>query len=254
VNRSLSVNVLFLECVASLKIQNFYFFYKYFYVFLSTNTEVFSQTAVSCHFKTIQDKMNVQKNILTTLLLMMTFFSCQETGNKREFWNDNKEDIKSSKLTQKFLIDYKSETYKIFIGDNYKSSDKTIDWSWTAFNDPDDKLDSTGIDAFLFLGEPLLKYNDDDWLPTLHIETDKNLIKKFSCSILFDLDETENAEINFLKLLSQDINQLQNDSLTKSLIVDHIYEKVTHDFIETFRLTKGKEFEYDKFEYTVKQK
>ena len=82
----------------------------------------------------------------------------------------------------------------------------------------------------------------------------KNLLKKFSCSILFDLAETENAEINFLRLLSQDINQLQNDSLIKALIDDGIYEKATQDFIETFELTKGKELEYDKFEYTVKQK
>ena len=185
---------------------------------------------------------------------MMTFFSCQETGRKRELRNDKKEEIKPSKLTQKFLIDYKSETYKIFIGDNYKSSDKTIDWGWAAMNDPDDKIDSTGIDAFLFLGEPLIKYNVGEWLPALQIETDKNLIKKFSCSILFDLAETENAEINFLRLLSQDINQLQNDSLIKALINDGIYEKVTQDFIETFELTKGKELEYDKFEYTVKQK
>jgi hypothetical protein len=198
--------------------------------------------------------MNLQRNILTTLLLIMTFFSCQETGNKSEPGNTNKENIKSPKLTPKFLIDYKSDTYKIFIGDNYNSSDKIIDWGWAAMNDPDDKIDSTGIDAFLFLGEPLLKYNDGEWLPALHIETDKNLIKQFSCSILFDLAETENAEIKFLRLLSQDIYQLQNDSLTKALIEDGIYEKVTQNFIETFKLIKGKELEYDKFEYTVKQK
>jgi hypothetical protein len=68
------------------------------------------------------------------------------------------------------------------------------------------------------------------------------------------LAETENAGINFLRLLSQDINQLQNDSLIKALIDDGIYKKVTQDIIETFELTKGKELEYDKFEYTVKKK
>lgn len=198
--------------------------------------------------------MNKLKNLITLLTLILTITSCQETQKKTSFENDSRTKSDSTELQQTLLVDYKSDTYKIYIGESYKISDKIIDWRWAALNDPDDKIDSTGIDAFLFLSEPLIKYNDGEWLPALHIETDKNSIKKFSCSILFDLAETENAEIIFLRLLSQDINQLQNDSLIKALINDGIYKKVTQDFIETFELTKGKELEYDKFEYTVKQK
>jgi len=198
--------------------------------------------------------MNKLKNLIILLTLILTITSCQETQKNTIFGNDGPKKSDSTEFQQTLLVDYKNDIYKIYIGENYKISDKIVDWDWAVLNDPDDKIDSTGIDAFLFLGEPLLKYNDAEWLPALYIETDKNLIKQFSCSILFELAETENAEINFLRLLSQDINQLQNDSLTKALIEDGIYEKVTQDFVETFKLIKGKELEYDKFEYTVKQK
>ena len=198
--------------------------------------------------------MNELKNLIIFFTLILTITSCQETQKKKSFENDCRTKRDSTELQQMLLVDYRSDTYKIYVGESYKKSNKIIDWHWAAMNDPDDKIDSTGIDAFLFLGEPLIKYNDGDWLPTLHIETDRNSIKEFSCSILFDLAETGNAEINFLRLLSQDINQLQNDSLIKAMINDGIYKKVTQDFIETFELTKCKELEYDKFEYTVKQK
>ena len=184
----------------------------------------------------------------------MTLSSCQENQKKADLENDSQTKNDSTELQKKFLVDYKIDKYKIYIGESYKISDNIIDWHWAALNDPDDKIDSTGKDAFLFLGEPLLKYNDDEYLPSLHIETDKNLIKKFSCSILFNLANTENAKIQFLRLLSKNIKQLKNDSLTKTLIENGSYEKETKDFIEIFRLTKGKELEYDKFEYTVKQK
>jgi hypothetical protein len=194
------------------------------------------------------------KNLIILLTLILTLSSCQENQKKADLENDSQTKNDSTELQKKFLVDYKIDTYKIYIGESYKISDNIIDWHWAALNDPDDKIDSTGKDAFLFLGEPLLKYNDDEYLPSLHIETDKNLIKKFSCSILFNLANTENAKIQFLRLLSKNIKQLKNDSLTKTLIENGSYEKETKDFIEIFRLTKGKELEYDKFEYTVKQK
>ena len=155
----------------------------------------------------------------------------------------------AAKLTP---VDYKSDTLKILINNNYKATDSIIDWQWATLADPDDKIDSTGIDAFLYLGESLIKYNNGEWLPALHIKTDKNIITSFTCSILFTLEDKPTSVDDFLKLLSIDIKQLKNDNIFSSIKNNGFYETTKNDCIETFKLTKAKELENDRFEYTIK--
>ncbi|MCW3075298.1 MAG: hypothetical protein JWP69_2367 [Flaviaesturariibacter sp.] len=150
------------------------------------------------------------------------------------------------------LIDYKSETLKISIGENYKVTDNIIEWRWAALADPDDKVDSTGIDAFLYLSEPLIKFNNGEWLPSLHIETEKNIIISFTCSVLFSLEEQSSSVDDFLKVLSKDIKQLNDDHIISSIKKKGFYETTRNGCIETFKLTKAKELENDKFEYTIR--
>jgi hypothetical protein len=102
------------------------------------------------------------------------------------------------------------------------------------------------------LDEPLVKHNNIEWLPSLHIETDKNFITSFTCSILFDLEDSSNATEKFLNLISKDIKKLEVDSIFNSIKTNGIYETRSNKFIETCKLTKGRELEYDKFEYTIK--
>ncbi len=152
----------------------------------------------------------------------------------------------------KKVVDYKSDTYKISLGDNYKISDKFIDWRWAAMNDKDGKLDSIGPNAFKYLGEPLLKYNSTVYLPTLDIETKGNFITSFSCSILFNLEESDKTGNKFLTLISEDIQQLSVNSIRNQIAAGRVYQIVTRDYAESYTLTKGKELEYVKFEYTIK--
>lgn len=177
--------------------------------------------------------------------------SCGQADNR--VVNETPEQNVGSRTPIKLkLVDYKSDTYKIFLGDNYKRSGLIIDWHWAAESDIDRKVDSTGKDVFMFLDEPLIKYNEGEWLPALHIETDNNIIISFTYSILFNLADTTNAENTFLEILSKDIKQLKKSEVVKVLTKQGIYETKTQDVIEVFRLTKGKGYEYDKFEYTVK--
>lgn len=198
--------------------------------------------------------MKESRNILTILLLVLTLTSCSEERQKYEKKSAKPNEVKSADLRHKLLVDYKKDTYKISVGDSFKASGKTIDWRWAALSDSDDKLDSTGKDSFLFLGEPLIKYNNGEWLPKLQIETDKNIITSFTCSILFDLADTTNAETTFLSILSKDIKQLQKNEVIKSLTDKGIYEVKTQGFSEAFRLTKGKGYAYDRFDYSVKRR
>lgn len=182
--------------------------------------------------------------LIRTIFILSILASCRQTDN-RATYKTSEQNISSTK--QK-LIDYKSNTYKISLGENYNKSNLIIDWSRGSEAD----IDSTGKDAFIFLGEPLIKYNEGEWLPSLHIETDNNVITSFKCSVLFNLADTTNAETTFLKILSKDIKQLENNEVIKTLIKHGFYEIKTQESSEIFKLTKGKEYDYDKFEYTVK--
>ena len=181
--------------------------------------------------------------------------SCREREKQTENKTTEQKTVSQTPNIKTTLVDYKSETYKISLGDNYKTNEKIIDWNWAALDDEDGKIDSKGKDAFLFLGEPLIKYNDGEWLPSLHIETDKNIITKFTCSVLFDLADSSQKETKlFLNILSKDIKQLQNRNIINALAEKGIYKKQSKEYFETFKLTKAREFENSKFEYTIELK
>lgn len=188
-------------------------------------------------------------HILTIFSLSVISISCSQANQKDKIANNEAMGQSASILT---LVDYKSDTYKISIGENYKVTDNVIDWGWAALADPDDKVDSTGIDAFLYLGEPLIKFNNNEWLQSLHIETDKNLITSFTCSVLFSQEGESSSVDDFLKLLSKDIKQLKKDNIISSIKTNGIYETTKNDCIETFKLTQPKKLENEKFEYTIK--
>lgn len=187
-----------------------------------------------------------------TIFALIFLTSCGQAEQQTTNQIDEQKVHSPNPTIKSELIDYKSDTYKISIGDNYKLSDKIIDWHWDAMADDDGIIDSTGMDAFKYLGEPLINYNEGEWLPALRISTDKNIITSFTCSVLFNLEENPLAVASFLRLLSNDIKQLKNDEIVKSLGTKGFYEINNADYVETFELKKGKEYEHDKFAYTIK--
>lgn len=178
------------------------------------------------------------------IVFSLMLISCRQSEKKNETQKTN--------VQKNLLIDYKSESYKIHLGDNYKLSDKNIGWKWDAESDENGVLDSTGKDEFMHLGEPLIKYNNGEWLPAMFIATDENNITSFTCSVLFFLHETPSAKADFLKIMAKDIKQLQNEEPAKSLINKGVYKISKQDYSEVFTLTENKGNGYDKFEYTVK--
>jgi hypothetical protein len=159
----------------------------------------------------------------------------------------------SNSLNSK-IVDYKSNSYQIALDENYKTTEKLKNWTWASEEDPDGRIDSTGSDAFLFLGEPLMQYNNQDWLPVLFIQTYNNRITSFTCSILFELADSTNAEMAFLQLLSHDIERLKNKDVLTALSQKGVYQIQNQNVIEELKLTKGQDLHLDKFEYTVRQR
>jgi len=189
--------------------------------------------------------------IIRTIFTLAVLTSYGQTDLQTVDETGRQKTVSLTPTIKPILVDYKSDTYKISIGDNYKISDKIIDWTWAALADDDGNIDSTGKDAFLYIGEPLINYNDGKWLPALYIETDKNIITSFTCSVVIDLQDNSSAIDNFLRLLSNDIEQLKNDDIIKSLKTKGSYEVSKTEYIEIFKLTEGKKYEYDRFAYTI---
>lgn len=152
------------------------------------------------------------------------------------------------------IVDYKSDKYHIALGENYKTTEKLINWTWASEEDLDGRIDSTESDAFLSLDETLVQYNNQDWLPALFIQTYKNRITSFTCSILFELADSANAEIAFLQLLSHDIERLKNKDVLTALSQKGVYEIQNENVIEELKLTKGQDLHLDKFEYNMRQR
>ena len=139
--------------------------------------------------------------ILTLCSLVATLISCTQTGQKDKNVSNKTTSRTEVKLA---LADYKIDSLKLSIGENYSVTDNIIDWHWAALDDPDDKIDSTGIDAFFYLGEPLIKFNNEQCLPSLYIETDKNLISGFKVQVEgWTLDD---SVLHHLKKLTDSIS------------------------------------------------
>lgn len=119
-------------------------------------------------------------------------------------------------------------------------------------NDEDGFIDSNGFDAFKSLGEKTLEFENVEILPCLDILCYKNRIIEFECSILFTMGNTHQSEMNFLRLISNDISRLKIDSVRNSIIKRGVYEIGTKNYIEIYKLTKRHEHGHDKFEYTIK--
>ena len=175
-------------------------------------------------------------------VIILSVFALLAGGCKQK----NNENLQAT--IKQVLIDYKSDTYRISLGESYEISKKLIDWRY----DFEENRDTTDKVAFLFLGEPLITYNNTEWLPALFIETNKNIITSFTCSISFTLDESENSIKDFLNIISKDIKRLQIDTVKKSIISDGIFEISAENYIETYKLTKRNGSAYDNFRYTIK--
>jgi len=178
--------------------------------------------------------------------VLTILFSCSQNATTKQKLVNYKSDT-----YKKISVDYKSDTYKILLGEHYKISNKVIDWHWDAMSSDHNEIDSTGKEPFFYMGEPLINYNENTWLPFIQIETEKNIITSFTCSILFVLDKNSRALDNFLKLLNKDIKQLKNEELVQSLKTKGYYKADRTDCVEVFEFIKAKKYGYDRFLYKI---
>ena len=194
----------------------------------------------------------MKEHLMLRLIIVLTVLaSCGETERMKVKEGEEQKNLGQKPLIEPCLIDYKSDIYKISIGEHYKKGYEKINWRWDGMADDDGSPDSTGRDAFLYLSEPRINYNGSECLPSLHISTDHNIITSFSCSVLFELDDVMNSDVSFLKILSKDIKRLRDKKVVDQLIKEGRYEIKTEKVIEVFQFTRGKDLDYDSFTYSI---
>lgn len=161
------------------------------------------------------------------------------------------QDTLASSNGKTVLVDYKSDTYKIAIGESYTISDQKIDWHWDHMADEGYPIDSTGQDAFLSTGEPLFRFKDGEFLPALFISTDRNIITKFSCEMLVDGIETSADAAGFLELMARDIQCLRQMEVSQALLKQGTYTRMREGCVETLELLRGDSTDFDHFSYSI---
>jgi len=178
------------------------------------------------------------KRILITLIFIASIFSCNlKKGNSNPV-----------------PIDYKVNKYGLMIGHTFNSINTPIDWTWAAEVDIDGKIDSTGMDSYMYLGEPLIRINGTDCLPALFIETKKDLITEFSCSILFWTENYSSSVEEVIKIIKTDIGLLNDSAVIKSLTDNSKYQREIENCIESIEISFDKKTGSGTFIYKIKNK
>lgn len=148
-------------------------------------------------------------------------------------------------------VQYKTDQYHIELGQHIDSSKQYIDWTWDAESDPDGLKDSSGVDTYMSLNEPLIRFNNSQWLPALFVSTTKNKIQHFSCSMLLQLDSDERNAREFLDLMSADIPALLDNAIVQELISKGIYQNQKDNSLEILQLELNDDSKYDRFNYKI---
>lgn len=177
--------------------------------------------------------------------------SCLQTEKESKKYTSDQKFETTTEPLKIIQSDFKKDQQYISIGENYHVTAHFIAWQWAALADDDNKIDSTGIDCFMYLGEPSIEYNNSSYRPALFIETESNIISSFTYSILFDLEDLPDSEENFLLMISESIQKLKTDSVRSQLIATGKFEVQADHYYEIYELKITEDSGFDRFVYRI---
>ena len=154
----------------------------------------------------------------------------------------------------KSLVDYKKITHNIKIGDNYNNTKNLFEWKWDHLNDPDGTQEKDGINSYLYFGEDLIEFDGNLWLPALFIETDKEIIQSFRCSISFLFENNDNlkkSKENLLDILSDKFVNLKDENIRRSIVESGNFLSENEGITEKFELIIKEDDGYHNFVYEI---
>jgi hypothetical protein len=193
----------------------------------------------------------MKKNIIYILSIFLTILtSCGDLMENTE--RDSSDKLKSKDILTT-PINYDFNNLRLRLNSSIDDTTSNIEWRWDYMNSDNGMPDTTGVDHYMNLSQPVFSYNGETTLPSLSITTDRKKITRFSSIIIFHLENGKSESIeNLLDSLAV-IDLLQDVKVRQSVIDSHNYKATNDNFEETIELQLSEEkYGYDRITYEIK--
>jgi hypothetical protein len=189
------------------------------------------------------------KTKYTTIILIVLSLltSC---GDLKEKTQSEKEQPRNTYVTP---INYDFDNLRLSLNSEIDDSISNIEWKWDYMNSNNGMPDTTGIDHYMNINQPVFSFNGETTLPSLSITTDRKRITRFSATIIFHLENEKPESIGKLLDSLTTIDILQNEKVRQSIVNNYKYKVKYADFEESVELEISKdEYGYDRITYEIK--
>lgn len=115
--------------------------------------------------------------------------------------------------------------------------------------------DSTGIEYYMNLSQPVFSFNGETSLPSISIITDHNRIIQFSVTTIFHLESTDIVGVTALMDSLSTIDLFKNEIVRQEMLKTSRFMHSTDSFEEEITLEFGEdEYAFDRLSYRIKSK
>lgn len=192
----------------------------------------------------------MKKPLVCIASLILTFLiGCSNVKEKVGKENSNKPDTQGILTTP---INYDFENLGLQLNGSIDNAASKVDWKWDYMNSDKGMPDSTGIDHYMNLNQPVFAFNGETTLPSLSITTDKKHIQRFSSTIIFHLENEKPESIGELLDSLTTIDLLQDEKVRQAVVEKGRYQATYDNYVETIELQiSDKEYGYDRITYEI---
>ncbi|MBR9917498.1 hypothetical protein GYB29_07420 [bacterium] len=193
----------------------------------------------------------MKTKIITILSIVLTLLtSCGDLNEKAV---EIQSDEHNSRVIFTTPINYDYDNLRLRLNSSIDDSISNIEWRWDYMNSDNGMPDTTGIDHYMNINQPVFSFNGETTLPSLSITTDKKRITRFSSTIIFNLKDEKPESIKTLLDSLSIIDLLEDKKVRQSILNDHIYKTTNDNFEETIELQiSEEEYGYDRITYEIK--
>ncbi|MFT5253359.1 MAG: hypothetical protein ACI87N_002392 [Flavobacteriales bacterium] len=193
----------------------------------------------------------MKKNLIYIASIFLKILtSC---GDLKEKTEDDSSDKLKSKDIFTTPINYDYDNLRLRLNSSIDDTASNIDWRWDNMNSDNGIPDTTGIDHYMNISQPVFSFNGEATLPSLSITTDRKKITRFSSTIIFHLENEKSESIENLLDSLAIIKLLRDTKIRQSVISNHNYTATYENFEETIELQISEdEYGYDRITYEIK--
>ncbi len=186
------------------------------------------------------------------LIFLVGLVGCQNLKDKEE---KKFLVIDQNNISKLIPINYDFINLKLYLNSSIDDSLVNIQWRWDPMNAQSGMPDSLGKDCYMNIDQKTFKFNNGVTLPSLFVRTERNKIRNFSVTTIFDLRDTTSTGVKEVldELVKYDL--LKIESVKSQLINDKCFHFDNVDYEEKLELEfSDTEYGYSNLTYTIKSK